>query len=87
MGVIPPQLLDDWERQQKQDHAAKANYTVAQLPCCGSSVEIQGGIDQYVTCPNAQCPRARELGRPPRHFISWSIDPKVTKSEQPPLQL
>jgi hypothetical protein len=87
MGVIPPHLLDDWDRVQREDYAHQAKYTVAKLPCCGSGVQVEANIDQYVTCPNKDCPKARELGRPPRHHISWSLTSQKFTSEQPRLQL
>lgn len=77
MGVTPQDTLDDWDRQQREEHAQKAKTTIAKLPCCGSGVELEGGKDQYVTCPNPQCPKAIELGRPCRHFISWGLSPKI----------
>jgi hypothetical protein len=87
MGIIPPELIDDWDRVQRQDYARSAKYTVVKLPCCGSSVEVEGGRDQWVTCPNKSCPKWRELGHPARHHISWSLTKQTVTSERPPLQL
>ena len=86
MGVLDQQTIDDWDAEQRHDMARSNKMTVAKLPCCGSSIEVEGGVDQYVECPNPQCPKAMELGRPPRHHISWGLNPKLT-SERPPLQL
>lgn len=87
MGVTPQHLLDDWDSQQRQDYAQKNKLTMVKLPCCGSAVEAspQQG-DQFVTCPNKSCPKARELGRAPRHKISWGHRTTIT-GERPPLEL
>lgn len=86
MGVLDQQTIDDWDRQQRADYAHSQRMTIAKLPCCGAGIEVEGGVDQYVECPNAQCPKRMELGRPPRHHIAWGLNPKV-QSERPPLQL
>lgn len=87
MGVTNQLLLDDWDRQQHQDYAQKNKLTMVKLPCCGSAVEAtpaQG--EQWVMCPNKSCPKARELGRPPRHHITWGHRTTI-QSEPPALEL
>ncbi len=83
MGVISPQQMDDWDRQQREEYAQKAKYQMVALPCCGSAVEAKPEEgDQYVTCPNQHCPKRAELGRAPRHMISWSLNPKISSELQ-----
>jgi hypothetical protein len=84
MGLIDPLLLDDWDRKQHSDYQNSERHTVVQLPCCGTSIEVdpKDGTDQYVTCPNIRCPKRTARGGA-RHLIAFALRKTTIQSERP----
>lgn len=81
MGVLSLDDQENLERYRKEEDKQSAKTTIVKLPCCGAGIEIKPkyiGEEILLTCPNKQCPKARALGRAPRHMISWTTNPTLS---------
>lgn len=78
MGLIAPQLLDDWDRKQRADYANSQKFVIVKLPCCNAGIEVEpkDGTDQYITCPNISCPKRTGRGGA-RHLVAFASNTKI----------